>query len=98
MTNQSGVQQAVRDTTGTALDYNGDWSALFDQDGIAAGDFNGRMLAWINQYLGASHTSLPAAQQAFAVEQGFANWSSMGTLVLGATIVLALCGTRGRGA
>lgn len=79
MTNQSGVQQAVRDITGTALDYNGDWSALFDQDGIPAGDWNGRLLAWINQTLGTSYTNLPGAMQAFAVEQGFRNWSSMNT-------------------
>lgn len=44
-TNQGARQQSVRDVTGTALDYNGDFSALFDQAGIPAGDWNGRMLA-----------------------------------------------------
>lgn len=82
MTNQGGVQQAVRDITGTALDYNGDWSALFDLDGIPSGDWNGRLLAWINQTLGTSYTNLPGAMQAFAVEQGFNNWSSMNTFTV----------------
>lgn len=89
MSNQSGVQAAIRESTGTTLDYNGDWSALFDQDGISAGDWNGRMLAWINSYLGTSYASLITAQQAFAVDQGFNNWSSMNTLVLGAMIQLS---------
>lgn len=78
---QSLRQQSVRDETGTALDYNSDWSALFDDAGIAAGPWNGRLLAWINDYLGTSYTNLPGAMQAFAVDQGFANWSGMGTFV-----------------
>lgn len=82
MTNQGGVQQAIRDSTGTALDYNGDWHALFNADGIATGDFNSRMLLWINAQLGLTFTSLPGAMQAFAVDQGFNNWSSMNTLSL----------------
>jgi hypothetical protein len=38
MSNQGNVQQSIRDQTGTELDYNGDWSALFDQAGIGSGD------------------------------------------------------------
>jgi hypothetical protein len=82
MSNQSGVQAAVRAVTGTTLDYNGDWSALFDADGIAAGDWNGRMLAWINTTLGTSYTNLPGAMHAFAVDQGFTSWSAMNTFEL----------------
>lgn len=89
MSNQGGVQAAIRAQTGTALPYNGDWHALFDQDGIADGPFNGRLLQWINVYLGTSYASLPQAMQAFAVDQGFNNWSSMSTLVLGPTIQLS---------
>lgn len=84
MTNQGGVQAAVRALTGTALDYNGDWSALFDADGIASGDWNGRLLNWINAKLSTSYTNLPAAMQAFAEDQGFDNWHSMNTFSLGA--------------
>ena len=82
MTNQGGVQAAVRALTKTALDYNGDWSALFDADGIPIGDWNGRLLNWMNLKLETSYTSLPAAMQAFAVAQGFNNWSSMNTFSL----------------
>jgi len=89
MSNQGGVQQAIRDQTGTALDYNGDWSALFDQDGIAAGDWNGRLLAWINSTLGTSYTEINGAMQAFAVDQGFTSWGAMNTVVLGPVVQLS---------
>ncbi len=82
MSNQGLLQQSIRDYTATALDLNGDWMALFANDGITTGTFNERMLAWINSMLGASYTSLPAAQQAFAVEQGYSNWSTMAAIVL----------------
>lgn len=77
---QQGLQQAsVRAVTGTAGTYEGDWHALFDLDSIPVGDFDARLLAWINYYLGAAYTNLPEAMQAFATAQGAFNWSSMGT-------------------
>lgn len=82
MSNHSGVQAAIRAETGTAHPYNGDWLALFTADSIPDGTFNERMLAWINFKLSATHTSLPEAQQAFAEDQGFTNWSAMNTVVL----------------
>ena len=82
MSNQGLLQQSIRDYTNTALSLNGDWLALFANDGIATGTFNERLLTWINSILGASYTSLPDAQQAFAVEQGYSNWSTMATIIL----------------
>lgn len=82
-TNQEGVHAAVRAVTGTSRSYNEDWHALFDNEGIAAGPFNARMLAWINATLGTSYTNVNEAMQAFAVDQGFTNWSSMNTFVAG---------------
>jgi len=82
-TNQEGVHAAVRAVTGTSRSYNEDWHALFDSDGIASGNFDSRMLAWINTTLGTSYTNVNAAMQAFAVDQGFTNWSSMNTFVAG---------------
>lgn len=82
MSNQSGVQQAVREATGTAHSYQGDWHALFDDDGIPVGAWNERMLAWINQTLGEAYANLPGAMQAFAEIQGFTSWSGMDTLSL----------------
>jgi hypothetical protein len=77
---QQGLRQAsVRAVTGTTLDYNGDWSALFTAAGIAAGDWNGRLLGWINLKLSASHAGLPAAQAAFAASVGATTWSAIGT-------------------
>lgn len=83
MSNQSDVQAAVRNVTGTALSYEGDWHALFDAQSVPAGTFNERMLSLLNTSLGASYTGLPAAQQAYAVSLGFTNWSSMNTVSLG---------------
>jgi hypothetical protein len=77
---QQGDRQAsVRAVTGTALTYEGDWEALFDQAGIPAGPFNGRMLAWINLKLSAAHTELNGAMQALADANAAFNFSSMGT-------------------
>jgi len=80
---QQGLRQAsVRALTSTAYDYNGDWHALFDLDGIGSGDFNGRLLAWINQKLVATHTNVNDAMQAFAEAKGAVNWSSLGTFTV----------------
>jgi hypothetical protein len=76
---QSLRQASIRGVTSTTGDYNSDWMALFDGAGIAAGDFNSRMLLWLNGKLSASHTSLPAAQAAFADSLSASNWSSIGT-------------------
>ena len=82
MTNSEGVHAAVRVATGTTLDYNGDWHALFTLNSITAGTFNERLLRWINFKLSANYNNLPQAMQVYAVSQGFNNWSSMTTIVL----------------
>lgn len=76
---QGDQQASVRAVTGTAYDYNGDWHALFDGAGIAAGDFNGRLLTWINLKLGTSYNNLPGAMAAFATANGATNFGSVGT-------------------
>jgi hypothetical protein len=83
MSNQEKRQQSVRAVTGTAYFYEDDWHALFDQDGIADGVFNDRLLLWINSQLSTSYQFLGDAMQAFAVDQGYINWSSMGDFALG---------------
>lgn len=90
MSNQGARQASVRAITGTALTYEGDWHALFDLDGVAAGSFNGRLLAWINQNLGTSYSEINGAMNAFAVSQGYANWDSMGTFTASSSIIEAL--------
>lgn len=77
-TAQGARQASVRAVTGYEEAYEGDWHRLFDQSGIPAGDFNGRLLSWINQTLGRTYTNLPEAQQALATANGAANFSSMG--------------------
>lgn len=89
MSNQSGILAAIQAITGTARGWNGDWHALFDMDGIPDGSWNGRMLAWINGRLGTTYTSLPAAQMAFAIDQGFSCWNAMNDMILGAVIQLS---------
>lgn len=87
MSNQGLRHAAVRAATGTALTYDGDWHALFDAAAIPAGDFNGRMLAWINGRLGSSYAEIDGAMSAYAVSQGFPSWSEMGTFTPGGGIV-----------
>ena len=77
---QQGLQQAaIRAVTGTAYDYNGDWSALFDLASIPAGGWSGRLLAWINLKLGTDYTSVAGAMAAFATANGAVNFGSVGT-------------------
>jgi hypothetical protein len=80
VSNQSDLQAAIRAITSTTHTVEGDWLALFALAGITTGTFNERLLAWINGQLAASHTNLPAAQQAYAVDQGFNRWSDMTSL------------------
>lgn len=77
--NQSDRQASIRAVTATALDYDGDWSARFDAAAIPAGDFNGRLLAWINIKLTASFTNLPSAQAALAASASAPDWNGLGT-------------------
>ena len=82
-TNQEARQASARAIGGTTLDYNGDFLAMFAVAGLTTGTFNERLLLWINAQLGTSYTSLPGAMQAFAVSQGFNNWTSMATFSVG---------------
>lgn len=77
MPNDGDLQASIRALTGTSLDYNGDWSALFTQSGIASGDFNGRMLQFLNGELATSYTNLADAQNAYAIASGVFNWSAL---------------------
>lgn len=77
---QQGLRQAsVRAVTGTAETYEGDWHALFDQAEIPPGDFNGRMLQWVNLKLETAFGHLGEAMHALALAYGAFNFSSLGT-------------------
>lgn len=76
---QMGLRHArVRQYTGTAQTYEGDWHALFTMYGIPAGPFDGRMLAWLNIRMNTTFSTLSGAKQAFAEFNGAYNWQSMG--------------------
>jgi hypothetical protein len=79
--NQSIRQAAVRNFTGTALDYDSDWHALFTQRGIASGPFNQRMLQWLNMQMATAHTDMPNALGGFALTHGFDRWGAMNKIV-----------------
>jgi hypothetical protein len=82
MSNQGLLQASIRATTNTTYPLNGDWLALFALDGITTGTWDERCLQWINVKLSASYTNLPAAQHAYALNQGFQRWSDMAGLTL----------------
>lgn len=79
MSQQSKRQASVRAVSGTTLNYEGDWHAMWDAQGIAAGPFNGRMLSYINTKLGTSYTNVNNAMQALATANSATNFSSLGT-------------------
>lgn len=91
MSTQQGLrQQSVRDITGTAYPYVGDWMALFDLYSIPAGPYEGRLLAWLNLQMGTSIPDLVGAKQAFATLNGAYNWQSLGTFEVFSTEALTL--------
>jgi hypothetical protein len=72
-------EERARAISGKALDYNGDWHAVFDTAAIPPGDTSGRMLAWINLKLGTTYKEVNGAMYAFAAANGAATWGGMGT-------------------
>ena len=80
---QQGVRQGVlRSGTSERFDYNGDWMYRAAAVGITQGDYNGRLLAWINLRYGQNYADLPGAMAYMASVNGATNFSSMGTFVL----------------
>jgi hypothetical protein len=79
MSQQALRQASIRAVTSTTHNHEGDWHALFTAGGIAAGDFNGRMIQWINTRLTASHTDINSALAAFAAAESASNFQSIGT-------------------
>ena len=77
--NQEARQTSIRAVTSTTGSVNEDWIALFTARSAPAGQFNERMLAYINTQLSTSHTNINDAMQALAANQSADNFSSMGT-------------------
>lgn len=83
MSNQGLRQASVRAVTGTTGTVEEDWHALFTLDGIPAGSFNERLYAWLEIETSLTGRTLDELMVAFAVAQGVATWSQLGTLTLG---------------
>jgi len=81
-TNQEARHQDLRDQTATARSTASDWHAYWDDQGVAAGTFNERMLTWINTALGTSYTNVVGAMAAYAADKGVSGWSSLDDLAL----------------
>lgn len=85
MSNDSDREQTLRTSTGAALDYNGDWLAKFDANAIPAGDYNGRLLAFINAQLGTSYHEINGAKYAYATAQsinGALSFNELGSFTI----------------
>lgn len=76
---QSLRQASIRAVTSTTHTYEGDWHVKFTADAIAAGDFNGRMLQYINTRLTASYTDINSAMAAMAAAESADNFQAIGT-------------------
>lgn len=79
-TNQEARQQALRDQTSTTNNTSGDWHAYWDGEAIAAGNWTGRMLAWINSVLGTSYSNVNGAMHAYAEDRGFDRFTDINEL------------------
>jgi hypothetical protein len=79
MSNQGLRQASIRAVTGTSGSYEGDWHALFTASGIPVGDFNGRMIAYVNAKLGTTHSTFNGALAALAVASSAGDISGLGT-------------------
>ena len=67
MSNDGDRQAVLRTSTLKAFDYNGDWHAKFDANAIPTGEYNGRLLAFINAQLGTAYTEINGAKYAYAI-------------------------------
>lgn len=73
---QGDAQAAIRAVTGTSGSYNSDWAALFDNAGIASGNWNGRFINWCNGQFSTAFTSFPEAWN-YTVDYAAANgWAA----------------------
>jgi len=80
MTNQGDLQASIRTVTGTTYDYNGDWHSLFDFYSIATGEFNGRLILWLQSALNSTNPDLDGLKQEYADSLGVYNWNSVYTV------------------
>lgn len=89
-TNQELRQESVRAVTGTTGTYNEDFLALFASAGFTTGTFNERFYLWLEDRLGVSGSgkTLGELMHDFAVDQGVADWNSLGTITLGTILQL----------
>ena len=78
-TNQEARQAAIRAVTATTGTHNEDWLALFTARSAPAGEYNERLLSYINTKLSTSYTNINDAMQALAANQSADNFRSMGT-------------------
>ena len=75
-TTQEARQISIRAVTSTTGSVNEDWIALFTARSAPAGEYNERMLSYINTLLSTSYTNVNDAMQALAADQSADNFSS----------------------
>lgn len=80
MTNQESLQSCIRAITGTALENNGDWLALFDIYNIPQGTFNERMAKWLQSSLNTTRDNINELKAQYAIYSGFNGWSELNCL------------------
>ena len=78
-TTQEARQISIRAVTSTTGTHDEDWLALFTARSAPAGEYNERMLSYINTLLSTAYTNINDAKQALAANQSADNFSSMGT-------------------
>ncbi len=81
-TNQELRHISIRAITSTTGTYTEDWIAAFDDDSVAAGHFNERLIGWLQNRLSSSDDNLPDLMTEFAIAKGSASWNELGTFTI----------------
>lgn len=86
-TSNQGLRQAtVEASTGTTLNYEGDFITMFNTAGYTNGGFNGMLLSWINAQLSTNYPDINGAMYAFSQAKGTPtpdSWGGMGQFTIG---------------
>ena len=78
MSNQGDLQQSIRDSTSTTETHNGDWLEHFDDDAIAAGTFNERMIGWIKTQVVEESENINGLKAQFAADvKSYPRWNDV---------------------
>ena len=76
-TNQEGRHESFRAISGTSGNYNSDWLAAINADGITTSNINSAIIEWLQQRIPSTKTNINELQQEYAKSIGFNSWNDI---------------------